>query len=97
MFVQTVAEIAQQSQNVQPLHEANAIVLLRPLLSDVVPTIQQTAAVAIGRMAGHCEMVAKAIVEKDVIRELLHSVAKQNASIISLILILTEENWFVLE
>ena len=39
-FVQTVAELAQRPQNIEALHSAGVMALLRPLLLDNVPSIQ---------------------------------------------------------
>ena len=40
-FVQTVADLSSRPQNVDALREAGVMALLRPLLIDTVPTIQQ--------------------------------------------------------
>ena len=40
-FVQTVAELSSRPQNVSVLQDAGVMALLRPLLLDTVPTIQQ--------------------------------------------------------
>ncbi|PSN52093.1 Sperm-associated antigen 6 [Blattella germanica] len=77
-FVQTVADLSSRSQNIEYLENAGALELLRPLLSDVVPPIQQTAAVALGRMANYDGKIAQAIVRKDILPQLLQSINKQN-------------------
>lgn len=48
-FVQTVAEHASRETNVDVLQQAGAMGLLKPLLGDPVPAVQQAAAVALGR------------------------------------------------
>ena len=52
--------------------------LLRPLLLDVVPTIQQTAALALGRLANHSDDLAEAVVKGDILPQLVYSLAEQN-------------------
>ena len=55
--------------------------LLRPLLLDVVPTIQQTAALALGRLANYNDDLAEAVVKGDILPQLIYSLAAQNASV----------------
>jgi len=50
-FVQTVAELATRPQNIEALQSAGVMSLLRPLLLDNVPSISQSAALALGRLA----------------------------------------------
>lgn len=52
--------------------------LLRPLLLDVVPTIQQTAALALGRLASYNEDLAEAVVKGDILPQLVYSLTEQN-------------------
>nr|AAH49634.1 BC061194 protein [Mus musculus] len=59
-FVQMVAEQATKPQNIETLQNAGIMSLLRPLLLDVVPTIQQTAALALGRLANYNDDLAAA-------------------------------------
>lgn len=40
-FVQTVADLATRPQNIEALQQADVMSLLRPLLLDNVPSIQQ--------------------------------------------------------
>lgn len=54
--------------------------LLRPLMRDVVPSIQQTAALALGRLAEHSDELAKAMVTEDILPELIRSLGEQNVS-----------------
>lgn len=48
-FVQTVADLATRPQNIDALQNAGVMALLRPLLLDNVTSIQQSAALALGR------------------------------------------------
>ena len=43
-FVQTIAELSTRAVNIETLQAAGVMQLLRPLLLDIVPTVQQTAA-----------------------------------------------------
>ena len=54
--------------------------MLRPLLLDVVPTVQQTAAVALGRLANYNDDLAEAVVKGDILPQLVYSLAEQNVS-----------------
>nr|CEL64798.1 TPA: armadillo/beta-catenin-like repeat protein,putative [Neospora caninum Liverpool] len=77
-FVQTVADLSSRPQNIETLHSAGVMSLLRPLLLDNVPSIQQTAALALGRLASHSEELAEAVVSQEILPQLAHSVAQQN-------------------
>lgn len=52
--------------------------LLRPLLLDVVPSVQQTAALALGRLANYSDHLAEAVVRGDILPQLVYSLAEQN-------------------
>ncbi len=52
--------------------------LLRPLLIDTVPAIQQAAATALGRLANHSDELAAAVVTGDILPQLVYSLADQN-------------------
>jgi hypothetical protein len=54
--------------------------LLRPLLLDVVPTIQQTAALALGRLANYNDNLAEAVVKGDILPQLVYSLSEQNVN-----------------
>ncbi|XP_053569932.1 sperm-associated antigen 6 [Bombina bombina] len=77
-FVQTVAELATRPQNIETLQNAGVMSLLRPLLLDVVPSIQQTSALALGRLANYNDDLAEAIVKGDILPQLVYSLAEQN-------------------
>ena len=80
-FVQTVAELASRPQNIETLQNAGVMSLLRPLLLDIVPTIQQTAALALGRLANYNDDLAEAVVKGDILPQLVYSLAEQNVSL----------------
>lgn len=50
---------AARPQNIASLQDAGVMRLLRPLLLDVVPSVQQSAAMALGRLANHSEDLAE--------------------------------------
>ncbi|XP_041737876.2 sperm-associated antigen 6-like [Coregonus clupeaformis] len=77
-FVQTIAELATRPQNIETLQNAGVMSLLRPLLLDVVPTIQQTAALALGKLANYNDDLAEAVVKGDILPQLVYSLAEQN-------------------
>lgn len=77
-FVQTIAELSTRQQNVEALFSAGVMALLKPLLLDVVPSIQQSAALAIGRLASYSEELAQSVAENDIITQLMYSLPKQN-------------------
>ena len=52
--------------------------MLRPLLLDTVPTVQHTAALALGRLANCNDELAAAIVSSDILPQLVYSLAEQN-------------------
>lgn len=78
-FVQTVAELSSRKKNIEMLQQADVMPLLRPMLLDVVPTIQQTAALALGRLANHDEALAKGIIDGDILPQLVYSLDTQNS------------------
>lgn len=77
-FVQTVAELATRPQNIESLHSAGVMSLLRPLLLDSVQSIQHSAALAIGRLANHSEELAESVIQNDIISQLINSLSTQN-------------------
>lgn len=60
---------------------AGVVSLLKPLMLDVVPSIQQTAALALGRLAEQSHDLAEAVVEENILSELICShMGEQNVS-----------------
>ncbi|GLV45197.1 karyopherin alpha3 [Carabus blaptoides fortunei] len=66
-FVQTVGEIALRPNNIELLLSVSALELLKPLLEDVCPQIQQCAAITLGRLAHHNAHVGKLVIEESVL------------------------------
>ncbi len=77
-FVQSVAEAATRPQNIEVMNNAGVMQLLKPLLLDNVPSIQQTAALALGRLANYSEDLAEGIVSNEVLPQLVSSLNDQN-------------------
>ena len=77
-FVQTIAELSTHQQNIEALYSAGVMSLLKPLLLDVVPSIQQSAALAIGRLANFSIDLSRSVAENDIIPQLTYSLPKQN-------------------
>ncbi|KAI8813947.1 armadillo-type protein [Cladochytrium replicatum] len=77
-FVQTVADLASREANVEALQTAGAMSLLRPLLLDCVPAIQQAAALALGRLANYNAELAHGVVETDILPQLVYSLSEQS-------------------
>lgn len=87
-FVQTVAELAKSDERekiggkrdeiIDALDSAGALVLLRPLLLDPVPSIAQTACIAIGRLAMSRVDIAESIVKLDILPNIIYSLGDQN-------------------
>ncbi|XP_051466641.1 sperm-associated antigen 6 isoform X2 [Apus apus] len=77
-FVQAVAELAARPQNIETLQNAGVISLLRPLLLDSVPTVQHTAALALGRLASYNDDLAEAVVKGEILPQLVYSLSEQN-------------------
>uniref|UniRef100_H2V6M0 Sperm associated antigen 6 n=2 Tax=Takifugu rubripes TaxID=31033 RepID=H2V6M0_TAKRU len=72
-FVQAVASLASSPQNTESLQSAGVVSLLKPLMLDVVPSIQQTAALALGRLAEQSPVLAEAVVEENILSDLIRS------------------------
>ena len=77
-FVQSVAEAATRPQNIDTMQNAGVMQLLRPLLLDNVPSIQQTAALALGRLANYSDDLAEAVVANEILPQLVYSLGEQN-------------------
>jgi hypothetical protein len=80
VFVQTVADLASRENNIDALNLAGVMSLLRPLLLDNVPAIQQAAALAVGRLANHSQTLAEAVVKSDILPQLVYSLSEQNVN-----------------
>lgn len=77
-FAQQVADFASKPQNIDNLNSLGVLKQLRPLLLDPTVSIQNSAALALGRIANHSEKLAEAVVENHVLPQLVNSLAQQN-------------------
>lgn len=79
-FAWAVADAARQEGNAVPLALLGTPALLLPLLNDPVDTVAQTAAVALGRLAGHSPSVAGALATAGVVGTLVSRAACPSCS-----------------
>lgn len=77
-FVQTIAELANRPQNIEVLQSNGVLALLRPLLIDTVPSIQQSAALGLGRLANYSEALAENVCGSEILPQLVYSIAEKN-------------------
>jgi hypothetical protein len=79
-FAQAVSDLASRETNVEFLIQAGVLNLLRPLLLDNIPPIQQAAASALAKIA-HCnEDIALDVVKLDILPHLTYRFSEQNVS-----------------
>lgn len=69
-------------QNIEALEAAGLLALLRPLLLDSVPSIQQSAALALGRLANTNDDLAEAVVNNDILPQLVYSLTDQVSEVL---------------
>ena len=74
-FAQKIADLSTRPQNIESLQNADVMSLLRPLLMDNVPSIQQSAALALGRLANYNEDLAEAVVGNGILPQLVTTTA----------------------
>ncbi|XP_019943444.1 sperm-associated antigen 6-like isoform X2 [Paralichthys olivaceus] len=77
-FVQMIADRASRPQNIETLQRVGVMSSLHLLIQEVSPGIQQTAALALGRLADHSIDLAKVIVTEDILPQLVHSFPSKN-------------------
>jgi len=70
-FAQTVADFSQRPEYAQQIIQQGGIILLRNLLTDTSPAIQQNACLAVGRLSGHDPNIANLMIKQDIMRILL--------------------------
>lgn len=78
-FVQTVADQASRPENIQSLISFGVLALLHPLLLDHVSTIQQTAALALARLANSSVEIANQIVDESILPEIVAGLNSSDA------------------
>ncbi|XP_039565894.1 sperm-associated antigen 6 isoform X3 [Passer montanus] len=77
-FAQAVADLAARPQSIDTLRSAGVVCLLRPLLLDIVPSIRQTAALALGRLADYDVGLAEVIVKAGILPQLICVLPEEN-------------------
>eukprot|EP00662_Eupelagonemidae_sp_cell21_P041675 gene41675-4238_t len=64
--------------HIEALQSAGVMALLRPLLLDNVESIQQSAALALGRLASYNDELAEQVVQQEILQQLVYSLSEQN-------------------
>lgn len=77
-FVHGVAELALRPSCIEMMTNAGVMSLLQPLLTDQVPSVQHTAAIAVGRLANYNEELAGAVVENNMLPHLVSVLKDSN-------------------
>ncbi|XP_071455051.1 sperm-associated antigen 6-like [Hetaerina americana] len=70
-YVNRIADMSSRPINVPYLYSGRVLENLRPLVTDMVPSIRYTAAIALGRMAAQNEKIAKELLSENIILPLL--------------------------
>lgn len=78
VFAQQLCELASRENNIESLLNGGALSLLRPLLLDNIPPIQQAAANALAKIATVNEKVASDIIKLDILPHLTFKFSEQN-------------------
>lgn len=82
-FAQQICELASRENNIEHLLTGGALALLRPLLLDNIPPIQQAAANALAKIATVNEKVATDIIKLEILPHLTYKFNEQNVNIFS--------------
>ncbi|KAF0984456.1 hypothetical protein FDP41_000355 [Naegleria fowleri] len=79
-FANSVAELVKQPRHIEAMiqQETGMLDLLRPLLLDTDPSVQQNAALALGRLANYSPQLAEKIVASEIVPQLVASILKNN-------------------
>jgi len=72
-FVRNIASLSERPEYLESLLDEDAFGMLRGLLHDKVPTVQQTAALAVGRMAGFSTELSEELVKSGILEQLTAS------------------------
>lgn len=79
-YVSEVADLATKPHYLEALLEEGTVIELKRLLHDRLPTVQQTAATALGRLASYSPELAAELVASDTMTELVASMAEDAAA-----------------
>lgn len=77
-FVQSLAELSKRKENFEDITSLGGLLLLRPLITDVVPSIAQTACIALGRLAAESPEISNSIVQLDILPHVIQSISEQS-------------------
>ncbi|KAA0160179.1 hypothetical protein FNF31_04489 [Cafeteria roenbergensis] len=80
-FVTEVADMASKPHYLESLLDEGAVIQLKRLLHDKLPSVQQTSALALGRLAHYSTELATELVTTRVLQELVHSMEAEGASV----------------
>lgn len=80
-FVSEVADMAAKPHYIQSLLAEGVMEQLRPLLTDRIDTVKQTAALALGRLASASPEIAHELVIADILPELVEALKDANVRI----------------
>ncbi|CAD1480126.1 unnamed protein product, partial [Heterotrigona itama] len=77
-FVQSIADFSSKTNTIECLEAAGVLDLINPLLTDPIPSIQHTAAIALGKITNNSHRLAQAVIRMDILPQLLKNITKQN-------------------
>lgn len=77
-FARMIAESASRAENLKILNENRVLFILHPLLLDDVPGIQQSAALAIGRLANYDERIAEDVVNHGILNDIVRGLSSED-------------------
>ncbi|SBS91476.1 armadillo repeat protein PF16, putative (PF16) [Plasmodium ovale curtisi] len=77
-FTQNISDLCLKAHNIEILINTDIIILLRPLILDKVPIVQQNATVILAKLASYSEEVALTILQNDVLPHLIYCLKHEN-------------------
>ncbi|SCO67406.1 PF16 protein, putative [Plasmodium vivax] len=77
-FTQSIYDMCLKAHHMEVIISTDIIMLLRPLILDKVPIVQQNATQILGKMASHSEEVALTILQNDVLPHLVYCLKHEN-------------------
>ncbi|ANQ08274.1 Uncharacterized protein PCOAH_00026450 [Plasmodium coatneyi] len=77
-FTQSIYDMCLKAHNMEVIISTDIIILIRPLILDKVPIVQQNATQILAKMASHSEEVALTILQNDVLPHLVYCLKHEN-------------------
>ncbi|GAW81075.1 PF16 protein [Plasmodium gonderi] len=77
-FTQNIYDMCLKSHNMEVIINTDIIILIRPLILDKIPIVQQNATQILAKMATHSEEVALTILQNDVLPHLIYCLKHEN-------------------